>query len=596
MPCSGSPRLQAESSKLLLGKKHAQTQTTRARKVAVGLPDKPCRTRFAPSPTGYLHLGSLRTALFNFLLARATGGQFILRIEDTDQARFVPDAEKRLMEDLQWAGLAWDEGPDKAGPYGPYRQSQRLSLYDQHIDTLLRDGKAYRCFCPPEDLEAHKREAHNLRLPTAYSGKCRSLSADESDERASKGEPYAVRFKSSTAPALVRDLVYGRFQKTVGEEDFIIRKRDGFPSYHLANVVDDKNMGITHVIRGAEWLTSTPKHVELYDAFGWDHPQFAHVGLLTDMQRQKLSKRHEGVDMSWYRDRLILPAALLNFAVLLGWHKRGSKSEFMTLQDMVDSFSLKFTKGDIIVSLDKLSHLQKEHIRHLIDSETPNEPLLETYLLDPINKVLENAEAVKEAAATDSAPAAEADGIGPDSIGELVPALSGAGPDEAQRRDYILGLLRISSNTPSTDLTRFVGDNRYAFWEIPQPVLVAAISQAVAVKPSAEGVAPTAAATANAAVNQLLACLRREDKASWTPAALKPLVDAWCREVSQPAEGGAKSGSEGFKALRWALLAGQHGPPLAALMCLMGKQETVRRLEAAALVAASEAAAGAVGE
>ncbi|KAK0722541.1 hypothetical protein B0T26DRAFT_643346 [Lasiosphaeria miniovina] len=587
MPCSGSPRLQAESSKLLLGKKHAQTQTTHAQKGPVGLPDKPCRTRFAPSPTGYLHLGSLRTALFNFLLARATGGQFILRIEDTDQVS---------SHCVVLTGILVTAGPDKAGPYGPYRQSQRLSLYDQHIDTLLRDGKAYRCFCPPEDLEAHKREAHNLRLPTAYSGKCRSLSADESDERASKGEPYAVRFKSSTAPALVRDLVYGRFKKAVGEEDFIIRKRDGFPSYHLANVVDDKNMGITHVIRGAEWLTSTPKHVELYDAFGWDHPQFAHVGLLTDMQRQKLSKRHEGVDMSWYRDRLIVPAALLNFAVLLGWHKRGSKSEFMTLQDMADSFSLKFTKGDIIVSLDKLFHLQKEHVRHLIDNETPDEALLETYLLGPISTVLEGTEAAKEAVATDSAPAAEADGIDPDLIGELVPALRGAGAEETQRRDYILGLLRISSNTPSTDLAQFVGDNRYAFWEIPQPVLAAAISQAFAGKSLAEGVASAAAAaaaaaTANAAVNHLLARLRREDEASWTPAALKPLVDAWCREVSQPAEGGAKSGSEGFKALRWALLAGQHGPPLAALMCLMGKQETVRRLETAALVAA-EAAAG----
>lgn len=305
------------------------------------LPDTPCRTRFAPSPTGYLHLGSLRTALYNYLLAKATGGQFILRIEDTDQTRLVPDAEKRLFEDLSWAGLTWDEGPDKisgGGPYGPYRQSERLKLYDERADQLLEEGKAYRCFCSPEDLEQQKHLAHARGEPTHYPGTCRTISQRDSDSRAANGEPFAVRFKSADAPMVIRDMVYGRYQKADREEDFIIRKRDGFPTYHFANVVDDRLMKITHVIRGAEWLISTPKHVEMYAAFGWVPPAFAHVGLLVDENRRKLSKRDSGVDMSWYKDRHVLPDTLLNFSALLGWGRPSSmKSDVMTLQEMVDN-------------------------------------------------------------------------------------------------------------------------------------------------------------------------------------------------------------------------------------------------------------------
>lgn len=310
------------------------------------LPESPARTRFAPSPTGYLHLGSLRTALFNYLLAQATGGQFLIRLEDTDQTRLVDDAESRLYQDLQWAGLTWDEGPDKGGPFGPYKQSERLDLYRQHVDMLLEKDRAFRCFCSKEELEFSLQQATFLGSVAHYPGTCTGISKSESDRRAANGEPHVVRFKTSEVPVSAPDLVYGAYKKAEREDNFIIMKSDGFPTYHFANVVDDHFMNITHVIRGAEWLISTPKHVELYNAFGWQSPNFAHVGLLVDHQRQKLSKRDiDNIGISVFRDANIMPEALLNFSVLLGWDptlqnrplldKRGR----MTLQEMKDNVS-----------------------------------------------------------------------------------------------------------------------------------------------------------------------------------------------------------------------------------------------------------------
>lgn len=310
------------------------------------LPEIPARTRFAPSPTGYLHLGSLRTALFNYLLAQATGGQFIIRLEDTDQTRFVEDAEQRLYQDLTWAGLVWDEGPDKGGPFGSYKQSARLDLYRQHASMLLDSDHAFRCFCSKEDLEFNLRQATSSGATAHYPGTCMGISRSESDRRAANGEPHIIRFKSSETPVSAPDLVYGAYKKAEREDNFIIMKSDGFPTYHFANVVDDHFMKITHVIRGAEWLISTPKHVELYNAFGWQPPNFAHVGLLVDHQRQKLSKRDiDNIGISVFRNTNILPEALLNFSVLLGWDpglqnkphldKRGR----MTLDEMKQNVS-----------------------------------------------------------------------------------------------------------------------------------------------------------------------------------------------------------------------------------------------------------------
>jgi glutamyl-tRNA synthetase len=203
----------------------------------------------------------------------------------------------------------------------------------------VHEGKAYRCFCSPEALEEHKRAAHESGQPTLYPGTCRNISPDESGDRAANGQQFAIRFKSPETPTRIQDIVYSRFQKKDPEDDYIIMKRDGFPTYHFANVVDDRHMNITHVIRGAEWLISTPKHVDLYNAFGWEPPKFAHLGLLVDLKRQKLSKRDKSTNMSYYKNGLVLPDALLNFSALLGWRGKGPQGDVMNLQEMVDNVS-----------------------------------------------------------------------------------------------------------------------------------------------------------------------------------------------------------------------------------------------------------------
>lgn len=354
-----------------------------------GLPDGPARTRFAPSPTGYLHLGSLRTALFSYLLAKKTGGQFILRIEDTDAKRTVEDAESRLCRDLNWAGLQWDEGPDNGGPHGPYRQSERTALYQEHVQKLLENGHAYRCFCSAEKLESLARQRKELGLPTDYDRTCASMSKGQSDEKAAKGNEHVVRLMSPPHYPTFKDLVYGTIGKgnvqgksdTAGVsllkgqelyDDPVLLKSNGTPTYHLANVVDDHFMKITHVIRGTEWIPSTPKHLALYHAFGWEAPQFAHVGLLVDEQGRKLSKRDLVTDVNYWREKCgILPSAMINFVALLGWsHKR--KSDTMDLQTMVDEFEMRFTKGNTTVTGEKLLFLQRAHAALAIEANSPN--------------------------------------------------------------------------------------------------------------------------------------------------------------------------------------------------------------------------------
>lgn len=260
------------------------------------------------------------------------------RLTRETQSRLVPDAEQRLYEDLSWAGLTWDEGPNIGGPYGPYRQSERLDIYNGYAEKLVRERKAYRCFCDPAEMDTFLRSQADIDSPiSARPNPCIALTLAESEERAARGDQHAIMFKTSATPHTVKDIVYGHFRKRLPEPHFVIRKRDGFPTYHFANVVDDHLMGITHVVRGAEWLVSTPKHAQLYAALGWNEPRFAHVGLLVDEQGQKLSKRAPGVGISWYRDQDIFPTALLNFAVLLGWHPTSTrKSEEMTLQEMIE--------------------------------------------------------------------------------------------------------------------------------------------------------------------------------------------------------------------------------------------------------------------
>ena len=340
------------------------------------LPDTPARTRFAPSPTGSLHLGSIRTALFNYLLAQRTGGQFLLRIEDTDQKRTVPGAEDDIKRDLRWAGLQWEEGPEMGGPHGPYRQSGRTAIYSSWIVPLISSKKAYRCFCSADRLDALNRDRHARGLSTGYDRKCAHLSQDESEERACQGEKFVIRLNSPEKYPTWQDIVYGNTGKaqTSGHslndgmvyDDTILIKSDGYPTYHFANVVDDHLMQITHVIRGAEWMASTPLHLTLYQALGWSPPVFGHVPLLVDKHHQKLSKRHLDTDIATFRDKQgIFPDVLTNFAVLLGWSHR-QKSDYLPLSRLKEIFDLKFTKGSTVVTPEKLDFLQQRYARRYI--------------------------------------------------------------------------------------------------------------------------------------------------------------------------------------------------------------------------------------
>ena len=347
------------------------------------LPTQPVRTRFAPSPTGYLHLGSLRTALFNYLLARKTNGHFLLRLEDTDAKRTVPGAEEALYRDLLWAGLPWDEGPSYkdigGGSYGPYRQSERTEIYQKAADELLQGPHAYRCFCSQERLDELSKRRKELGLPTDYDRLCASLEEGESEERAAKGEKYVVRLRAPAAYPPFTDLIYGKIGRggtganagivhkhgEVAYEDPVLLKSDGRPTYHLANVVDDHEMQITHVVRATEWTSSTPKHLALYDAFGWKPPEYAHVGLLVDKEGRKLSKRAMDAGIDEMRDQGWLKEAVVNFAALLGC-SFGGRGDVMELHDLVNAFEMRFTKGNAVVTEDKLRYLQRAHAERAI--------------------------------------------------------------------------------------------------------------------------------------------------------------------------------------------------------------------------------------
>jgi glutamyl-tRNA synthetase len=359
-------RLSKFSKRALSSRPFEPKKSFVSKKPKTALPTTPARTRFAPSPTGYLHLGSLRTALFNYLLAKRTGGQFLLRIEDTDQKRTIPDAEARLFQDLRWAGLQWDEGPEVGGPYGPYKQSERSELYKEHAKELLDNGHAYRCFCSAERLHKLAESRHRMGLAADYDRTCAHIPREESDDRAHNHESHVVRLRMPDTYPQYDDLIYGTFKPLVqrrGEasyEDPILLKSDGLPTYHLANVVDDYHMKITHVIRGSEWMPSTPKHIAMYNAFGWAPPAFAHVGLLVDEQGNKLSKRNFDTDITAFTEMEIFPETLTNFAALLGW-SHSEKSDVMDLETLVKNFSMKFTRGNTTVTFGKLHFLQRKH-------------------------------------------------------------------------------------------------------------------------------------------------------------------------------------------------------------------------------------------
>lgn len=346
-------------------------------------PTTPVRTRFAPSPTGFLHLGSLRTALYNYLLAKSTGGQFLLRLEDTDQKRLIPGAEENIYESLKWCNLTYDEGPIIGGPYGPYRQSDRSQIYRKYVDILLQQGSAYKCFCTKERLDKLRDSAKALVPPStvSYDRYCENLSSKEIEEKTNSHLDYTIRFKMPTSHDSFNDLLHGEIsiQPQINYndpryEDPILMKSDGLPTYHLANVVDDHLMKITHVIRGEEWLPSTPKHIEIYKAFGWTPPLFVHIPLLTSLSEKKLSKRSGDIGVLSMRDKGILPEALNNFVALFGWSPTREEpgvpmSEIFTLKQMEELFSLdELTKGNAKVDDKKLYYFNKHHLQKLMEN------------------------------------------------------------------------------------------------------------------------------------------------------------------------------------------------------------------------------------
>ncbi|PJC36650.1 glutamate--tRNA ligase [Candidatus Peregrinibacteria bacterium CG_4_9_14_0_2_um_filter_53_11] len=333
-------------------------------------------TRFPPSPTGYLHVGGLRTALYNYLLARQQKGRFILRIEDTDRARYVEGAVENIIETLNWASIDHDEGPDIGGPNGPYTQSERLKIYKEKVQFLVEQGEAYHCFCTAERLtEMRERQQAHKEAPK-YDRHCLRLAAEEVAKKLNAGEPSVIRHKVPGGKKvswkdLVRDEV--SFDSDL-IDDQVLMKSDGYPTYHLANVIDDHSMEVTHVIRGEEWLSSTPKHILLYEAFGWEIPQFAHLPLLLNKDRSKLSKRQGDVAADDYRKKGYLPEALINFIALLGWHPGGDETqEIFSMEELIEKFSLeKVHKGGAVFDLEKLDWINWQWRRRKFD-ELPGE-------------------------------------------------------------------------------------------------------------------------------------------------------------------------------------------------------------------------------
>lgn len=329
------------------------------------------RVRIAPSPTGTPHVGTAYIALFNYCFARSHGGAFVLRIEDTDQERSHPEYETQILNALRWTGLSWDEGPDVGGPHGPYRQSERSHLYREHAHQLLASGHAYKCFCTPERLAEIRAERFAAGHPTGYDGHCSHLSAAELERLEAEGVPYTIRMRvPETGTCVIPDPLRGavRFEyQTVDHQ--VLLKSDGFPTYHLANVVDDHLMGITHVIRGEEWLPSLPKHLLLYAYFGWQPPVVYHLPLLRNPDRSKLSKRKNPTSILYYQQIGILPEALLNFLGLMAYTPPGD-DEIFSLEHMVASFDIgRMTLSGPIFDLQKLTWINQKHISALPDGE-----------------------------------------------------------------------------------------------------------------------------------------------------------------------------------------------------------------------------------
>ena len=366
------------------------------------------RVRFAPSPTGLLHIGNARTALYNKLFALQHNGVFILRIEDTDVARFDPAAEATIMEDLRWLGMAWDEGPDAGGSHGPYRQSERTQIYQKYAQQLLREERTYPCFCTPAELAEMREQLLAKGQRPRYVGRCRRLSAEQARELEKEGKKASLRFKVPEGATVVRDIIHGRkvFEnKLMG--DFVIMRSDGTPAYNFAAVVDDASMEITHVIRGEDHLPNTPRQIILYEALGFVPPHFAHHPFLVASDGERLSKRYGAVSVRAYRDQGFLPQAMANYLALLGGGLPG-KEEIMSWKEMIKCFSLEgIARSPAAFDIGKLRWLNRSHLRAMRGEDIlpharpflkdlPLEEVTEAWLAQVLDAVKENAETLAE--------------------------------------------------------------------------------------------------------------------------------------------------------------------------------------------------------
>ncbi|MBU8871782.1 MAG: glutamate--tRNA ligase, partial [Gemmatimonadales bacterium] len=333
----------------------------------------PLRVRFAPSPTGFLHVGGARTALFNWLYARNQGGVFVLRIEDTDQERSTEESYEAILKGMGWLGLDWDEGPGRGGNYGPYLQSERLDIYKAHLAALSTGGHVYRCFCTADDLAAREKAATDGGgVWEGYDGHCRGLSVDEADKLEAEGSPFAWRFKTPAEGATFwYDIIVGKreFQNEV-LVDRVVFKADGFPTYQFACVVDDHVMEISHVLRGDDHVSNTPFQILIYQALGWDVPKFGHMPMILGPDKKRLSKRHGATSVEEFQHQGIIPEAMMNYLALLGWSPGGSADEVMTPAALTKNFRLKkVNSSPAAFDYDKLGYINSEHIKRKTPAE-----------------------------------------------------------------------------------------------------------------------------------------------------------------------------------------------------------------------------------
>ncbi|MCW2620832.1 MAG: glutamyl-tRNA synthetase [Frankiales bacterium] len=478
------------------------------------------RLRVAPSPTGDPHVGTAYMALFNLAFVRQQGGQFVLRVEDTDRARFRADSEQQVYDMLSWLGLDWDEGPDRGGPYAPYRQSERLATYRPHVDRLLADGHAYLCWCSGDRLAQMREAQQKAKQPTGYDRRCLGLTREQRAELDGFSETPVVRMLVPDDPPLsFVDLVRGDVSAP-RPDDQVLLKADGFPTYHLAVVVDDHLMGITHVVRGEEWISSTPKHLLLFDWLGWERPAFAHMPLLRNVDKSKISKRkNPAARLTWFLEQGYLPEALLNFLGLLGYSQPDG-SEVFSFADMSRDFDwARVNTVGPVFDLDKLGWLNGEYLRALEPAEFAARAL--PYL---------------QAAGLVSAPATAAE----------LHLLAGLVP---------LVQTRVALLTELPDLVRFVF--------VPEAEFT--VDPAAAAKALGEGSA-TVLAAAVAALEPLT---------DWTTESVQAAVDAALLEGL-----GLKRG-KAYTPLRAAVCGASIAPPLPESMALLGKDRVLARLRAA---------------